>query len=115
MRPRRFFRHFVALALLPACGAPTSGENVDEMPLALDVCSEVVPANRAVDGIPAYAQCEATEESSIWSNNGVDTSLMSLGADWVQTQRGGGYQCTELAYRYMRFRWNVSYRSGNAR
>jgi hypothetical protein len=114
MKPRPFFRNLAVLALLPACGDPTAGESVDEMSLALDVCGEMVPTNRAVDGIPAYSQCDATMNSSIWSNNGVDTSLTSLGPDWVQTQRGGGYQCTELTYRYMRFRWNVSYRSGDA-
>jgi hypothetical protein len=114
MRPRRFFRYLIVAALLPACGDPAGRENVEEVLLALDVCGEAVPANRAVDGIPAYAQCDATTNSSIWSNNGVDTSTTSLGPDWVQTQRSGGYQCTELTYRYMRFRWNVSYRSGNA-
>ena len=114
MSSRPFLRTSVFVALLSACGDPTGGENTDEALLALDVCGEAVPANRAVDGIPAYAQCDATMDSSIWSNNGVDTSLTSLGPDWVQTQRGGGYQCTELAYRYMRFRWNVSYRSGDA-
>jgi hypothetical protein len=113
MRDRTFLRSLTVLLLLPACGGST-GEDVSELSLALDVCGETVPANRMVDGIPAYAQCDATMNSSIWSNNGVDTSLTSLGADWVQTQRSGGYQCTELAYRYMRFRWNVSYRSGNA-
>jgi hypothetical protein len=114
MRPRRFLRYLIVAALLPACGDPSGGEKLDEVLLALDVCGEAVPANRAVDGIPAYAQCDATTNSSIWSNNGVDTSTTSLGPDWVQTQRSGGYQCTELTYRYMRFRWNVSYRSGNA-
>jgi hypothetical protein len=114
MKSRCFFRCLIVAASLPACGDPTGGENVDDVLLALDVCGETVPANRAVDGIPAYSQCDATMNSSIWSNNGVDTSITSLGPDWVQTQRGGGYQCTELAYRYMRFRWNVSYRSGDA-
>ena len=114
MRPRHFFPTLVVVTLVSACGEPAGGENVNEVLLALDVCGEAVPANRAVDGIPAYAQCDATMNSSIWSNNGVDTSLTSLGPDWVQTQRSGGYQCTELAYRYMRFRWNVSYRSGDA-
>jgi hypothetical protein len=114
MTTRRFVRGLLALTLLTACGAPTNDETVAETALALDVCGETVPANRFVDGIPAYAQCEATMNSSIWSNNGVDTSVTSLGPDWVQTQRSGGYQCTELVYRYMRFRWNVSYRSGDA-
>jgi surface antigen len=38
-----------------------------------------------------------------------------MGSDWIQTQRGGGYQCTELAYRYMHFRWQIDYRHGDAR
>jgi hypothetical protein len=105
---------FIAAFVSSACGTPDSGEPTESFTQALDVCGEMVPANRAVDGLPAYAQCDATMNSSIWSNNGVDTSLTSLGDDWVQTQRSGGYQCTELAYRYMRFRWDVSYRSGDA-
>jgi MYXO-CTERM domain-containing protein len=96
------------------CGDLAPSEALDDLSQALDVCGETVPENRHVDGIPAYAQCDTTEDASIWSNNGIDTSTTSLGDDWIQTQRGGGYQCTELAYRYMRFRWNVSYRSGNA-
>jgi MYXO-CTERM domain-containing protein len=111
---RRRCALLLAASVTCACGAPDAGEPTGYLTQALDVCGETVPANRAVDGIPAYAQCDATMDSSIWSNNGVDTSLTSLGSDWVQTQRGGGYQCTELAYRYMRFRWNVSYRSGDA-
>ena len=75
---------------------------------ALSVCDEVVPANRFVDGIPAYAQCPGFENAPIYSNNGVDTSTTSLGADWVRTQGSGGYQCTELAHRYLHFRWNVT-------
>jgi MYXO-CTERM domain-containing protein len=96
------------------CGDVAPTDTLNELSQALDVCGETVPENRHVDGIPAYAQCDTTEDASIWSNNGIDTSTTSLGDDWIQTQRGGGYQCTELAYRYMRFRWNVSYRSGNA-
>jgi MYXO-CTERM domain-containing protein len=96
------------------CGDVAPSDTLNELSQALDVCGETVPENRHVDGIPAYAQCDTTEDASIWSNNGIDTSTTSLGDDWIQTQRGGGYQCTELAYRYMRFRWNVSYRSGNA-
>jgi surface antigen len=38
----------------------------------------------------------------------IDTSTTSLGADWIRTQGSGGYQCTELAHRYLHFRWNVT-------
>jgi MYXO-CTERM domain-containing protein len=80
----------------------------------MDVCGETVPSDRYVDGLPAYAQCDATT-GSIWSNNGIDTATSSLGDDWLRTQQGGGYQCTEWAWRYMHFRWNVDYRHGDAR
>lgn len=112
-RPIRFSL-LATLVFAPGCSDPAQSESTEMSSLALDACEEMVPANRFVDGIPAYAQCAEVENGSIWSNNGIDTSTTQLGPDWVQTQRGGGYQCTELAYRYMRFRWNVSYRSGNA-
>lgn len=104
------------LALLGAgCSGPDfAPESISETSLAINVCDETVPSERAVDGFPAYAQCDAVANTSVWSNNGIDTSATSLGDDWVLTQRGGGYQCTEWAYRYMRFRWDVDYRHGNA-
>ena len=82
---------------------------------AANICGETVAANRMVDGIPAYAQCSATTSSAIYSNNGVDTATASGGTDWVRTQSSGGYQCTELAHRYLTFKWNVkSVPTGNA-
>jgi hypothetical protein len=104
----------IALVATLACGSGGDLEPVAEFVQALNTCEEAVPANRQVDGIPAYAQCEATTNSSIWSNNGIDTSTTSLGPDWIRTQQGGGYQCTELARRYMRFRWQIDYQNGNA-
>ena len=103
----------LALGFLGACGTAAEPEALGELTQALNVCDETVPANRSVDGIPAYAQCDSTTDA-IWSNNGVDTSSTSQGAGWVKTQQGGGYQCTELAWRYMHFKWGVDYRSGNA-
>jgi len=100
------------------CSAPATpgeGEEVSFVEQAVNACNETIPANRSVDGLPAYAQCSGVSSGNIWSNNGIDTATTSGGSDWIQTQRGGGYQCTEWAYRYMRFRWNVSYRSGDAK
>jgi surface antigen len=78
-------------------------------------CRESVPANRYIDGIPAYAQCADSAAGAIYSNNGVDTSTTKLGPDWVRTQWSGGYQCTELAHRYLLFRWKVTWLpNGNA-
>jgi len=80
-----------------------------------NICNETVPSNRMVDGIPAYDQCSDTTSSTIYSNNGVDTSTTSNGTDWVRTQGSGGYQCTELAHRYLYFKWSVkSVPNGNA-
>jgi MYXO-CTERM domain-containing protein len=105
-------------AMLLACGntpqTGDAGEAWSEASQALNACNETVPAMRAVDGIPAYAQCDAIESGAIWSNNGVDTASSSQGAGWVRTQYSGGYQCTELARRYMLFRWDIDYQHGNA-
>jgi hypothetical protein len=100
---------------LTACGAEISDEPVATSTLALDVCEESVPANRYVDGLPAYAQCDEVESAAVWSSNGVDTSTTAQGSEWIRTQHSGGYQCTEWAYRYMYFRFGVDYRHGNAR
>ena len=101
------------LGLSAACG-PIGEEPLGRESEAVNVCDETVPSNRFVDGLPAYAQCDATG-GSIWSNDGVDTAASKQGDDWVLTQQGGGYQCTEWAWRYMHFRWNVDYRHGDAR
>jgi len=83
--------------------------------LADNVCGETVPSNHIIDGIPSYAQCTASSSSAIYSNNGVDTATASSGTGWVRTQYSGGYQCTELAHRYLYFKWNVqSVPNGNA-
>ena len=55
------------------------------------------------------------DDDGVYSNNGTDTSTTSGGAGWVRTQSSGGYQCTELAHRYLYFKWNVtSVPNGNA-
>lgn len=76
--------------------------------LAADVCGETVPANRFIDGIPAYAQCAASMTAAIYSSDGINTATEAADSSWVRTQRSGGYQCTELANRYLRFRFNVT-------
>jgi hypothetical protein len=82
---------------------------------ALSVCEEAVPDNRFIDGIPSYAQCEGSMTTAIYSNNGVDTATTKVGSDWVRTQYSGGYQCTELAHRYLHFVWDVTWiPNGNA-
>jgi MYXO-CTERM domain-containing protein len=82
---------------------------------AANICNETVPSNRIIDGIPAYQQCTDSTSASIYSSNGVDTATSSAGSDWVRTQSNGGYQCTELAHRYLYFKWAVrSVPNGNA-
>lgn len=81
---------------------------------AENICDETPPANRVIDGIPAYAQC-STSTGSVYSNNGIDTRTTSGGSGWIRTQYSGGYQCTEFAFRYLTFRWNIrSAPNGNA-
>jgi surface antigen len=74
---------------------------------SFNICNEDVPSENHVDGIPAYAQCPESNNSGIWSNDGVGTSTDRLGSDWVRTQWGAGYQCTEYASRYLKFKWGV--------
>jgi len=95
-------------------GTDFASETTAETTLAVNACNEEVPSERIIDSLPAYAQCDGISSGSIWSNNGVDTSATSLGDDWIRTQQGGGYQCTEWSYRYMRFRWGIHYRHGDA-
>jgi MYXO-CTERM domain-containing protein len=112
---RHGFLLLAAGPLLACSGSPDATEYLGTVEGALSVCNETVPTNRFVDGIPAYDQCAASENSSIYSNNGVDTSTSAEGGDWVRTQWSGGYQCTELAHRYLYFRWDVDWiPNGNA-
>jgi surface antigen len=71
------------------------------------ICDEASAAT--IDGIPAYAMCTVASTSDVWSNDGVHTaSSPGTGSGWVQTAYGNGYQCTELAGRYMQFVWSVT-------
>ena len=101
--------------VLFAVAVAVLGVSLSRASLATNACDETVASTRMVDGIPAYAQCTATTSSAIYSNNGVDTATASGGTGWVRTQMSGGYQCTELAHRYLYFKWNVqSVPNGNA-
>jgi surface antigen len=104
------------MLLLAACGEVGSdATELEVITSALSPCDEMVPENRYIDGIPAYAQCPAIEMGAIFSNNGVDTSATKIASDWVRTQYSGGYQCTELAHRYLHFVWDVRWTpNGNA-
>lgn len=106
---------WLVLGLIGCQSASDEAATVGLERAALSACSETVPANRNVDGIPAYTQCATTQDSPIFSNNGVDTSTTRVASDWVQTQFSGGYQCTELAHRYLHFKWQVKWiPNGNA-
>ena len=95
-------------ALLASLAVGPSGQ-------ASNVCNETVPSTHIIDGIPSYSQCTDSTNSPIYSNNGVDTATASGGTGWVRTQSSGGYQCTELAHRYLYFKWSVqSVPNGNA-
>jgi surface antigen len=86
---------------LVACSSTSevgqSNESVDY------ICNEAATAT--LDGIPAYAYCGGTD---VWSNNGVDTKNATGGAGWIRTETSYGYQCTELALRYSRFKFGVT-------
>ncbi|HEX3902251.1 MAG TPA: CHAP domain-containing protein [Polyangia bacterium] len=87
----------------PAIGAATTGDTIcgGEAPLA------------TIDGVAAYAMCDAALSANVWSPNGVDTAATSQGAGWIETGTGpingtdNGYQCTELAERYFYFKFGV--------
>jgi MYXO-CTERM domain-containing protein len=113
---RRWLGLSLTAGLLAGCDQYAGeAEDVARVEQAVNICTETVPSNRYVDGIPAYAQCTASQSSPIYSNNGVDTSTTSGGTDWVRTQQSGGYQCTELAHRYLRFHWSITWTpTGNA-
>jgi hypothetical protein len=112
---RSTYRLLVLCLGLVACSQELPADEVGLRSEALGPCNETVPANRNVDGIPAYAQCATIQDGAIFSNNGVDTRATQMGSDWIKTQYSGGYQCTELAHRYLYFKWKVKWiPNGNA-
>lgn len=102
--------------LLVACNdVGPDGEFVGQVAQAVNICNATPAANLTVDGIPAYAQCSASNNAAIYSNNGVDTATTAVSSEWKRTQYSGGYQCTELVHRYWLFKWNVTWiPNGNA-
>ena len=99
-----------AIAALAAagCGSEDEAVPVASVVSALSVCDEIVPSEHFVDGIPAYDQCAESMNSAIYSSNGIDTNTTG-GDGWVRTQWSGGYQCTELANRYLFFAWGIAW------
>jgi len=70
---------------------------------------------RALSGMPMDAYRVGDHFVAHFDLPGVDTAPMSMGAGWVRTQYSGGYQCTELAHRYLHFKWGVKWiPNGNA-
>jgi hypothetical protein len=118
MGPAKTWSSAVTISILVAgCsgGRADDDSDVGQVAQAVSVCNENVPADRFIDGFPAYAQCPGFENSAIYSNNGIDTATSAQSSDWVRTQFNGGYQCTELAKRYWVFKWNVTWEPrGNA-
>jgi MYXO-CTERM domain-containing protein len=109
---RRWLAAVLSAASLLGCGGDpdrAEPEAVGTVTEAIGPCNETVPTTRFIDGFPAYAQCATTQNSAIYSNNGIDTATTAMGSDWVRTQGNGGYQCTELAHRYWLFKWKVTW------
>ncbi|MDB4993538.1 MAG: repeat protein [Myxococcaceae bacterium] len=89
--------------MIAESGCSSTTEDTAQSSAAVDtICGEAPSAS--IDGIPAYAYCG---NFNVFSNNGVDTRSYG-GPGWVQTEAGYGYQCFELASRYMHFKWGVS-------
>jgi hypothetical protein len=64
----------------------------------------------SIDGIPAYGYCG---NFNVYSDDGVHTRKTPA-TGWVRTEGGYGYQCVELAERYMHFQWDVPVGWGGA-
>ncbi len=80
-------------------------ERVGTVTSAIDAVCGGAPV-ASIDGIPAYAYCGNFD---VWSKNGVDVqSQPGAGPGWQQSEAGYGFQCFELASRYMHFKWGVA-------
>lgn len=100
----------LAVAALVVAGCSS---NADEAVSSSDE-AVVIPASlcgkaaiATIDDIPAYPN--DCGNVNVWSNDGRTTATHAgTGAGWVQTEGGYGYQCTELASRYMHFRFGTA-------
>ncbi|MEE2751881.1 MAG: CHAP domain-containing protein, partial [Myxococcota bacterium] len=94
-------------------GDTDSGDE-EPLPVGDNICDQRVPRDHHIGGIPAYEQCDESREANIWTNDGLNTSTERQGPGWILTQTGvqeggsGGYQCTELAIRYLRYARGVT-------
>lgn len=74
-------------------------------------CPADTHADAIIDGIPAFARCKNANgtyhDTNIYSDDGVHTSATQKSSAWLETEGGHGYQCTELASRYMHFQFGV--------
>lgn len=101
---------FTTCLLAAGCSAKVgTADDSDLAPAPVNICGETVPDTNYVDGLPAYAQCADSEESAIYSDDGVNTATTAVDATWVMTQGAYGYQCTELAERYLVFHWGITW------
>lgn len=94
-----------------ACTAPCSAPpNLTSSDISDGLCGGKPLA--MIDGIPAFAMCDAALNSNVWSSTGGNTAGVSEGPGWVETGAGrisgqNGYQCTELAMRYFYFHFGI--------
>jgi hypothetical protein len=109
-RPARFCS-IAAVALVAAVGCSS---NPDDGAVAWSSEALTIPASlcgkaaiATIDDIPAYPN--DCGDVNVWSDDGRTTQTVpGQGTAWVQTEGGYGYQCTELASRYMHFRFGTT-------
>jgi hypothetical protein len=98
----------VALVMVAGCSSNPADEDVASTSEALtpaSLCGKAAIAT--IDDIPAYPN--DCGNVNVWSNDGRTTQTVpGAGTGWVQTEGGYGYQCTELASRYMHFRFGTT-------
>jgi hypothetical protein len=100
-----------AVALVTVVGCSSSPDDGDvawsseALTMPASLCGKAAIAT--IDDIPAYPN--DCGNVNVWSNDGRTTKTApGTGTGWVQTEGGYGYQCTELASRYMHFRFGTA-------